>query len=146
MKPPNLSSWQNSASQQALLALYPLESSSFRSLNALKTFYSNVKDAPSDIRDLLHEIEVLNIVFSEIREPDAECEIAPASVARSLELCRRGVNLMSGVVTELDKEVGRRRGVGAVKAVLKMGTVRKFTEGLRSAQSLLVISNQIYAQ
>ncbi len=115
----------------------------------LKDFWDKIKEAPEEIKYILKEIEALSLVLSDLARNDDNGElpqIAPTSSMKCMELCRDGTNLLLGVVSDLDTEIGKKRRIGSVKAVLKKGTVERLRERLRSAQMMLMLSNQIYSQ
>lgn len=47
---------------------------------------------------------------------------------------------------ELDLEIGKRKRIAAVKALLKKGTIDKLKERTKSAQTILSLSNQTYSR
>lgn len=119
------------------------------SILKLKTFWDHVKEAPEEIKYLIDEIETLNLVlsgFSSDETPNGPLSIEPAFSSRCLELCRKGAGILETVVKEIDVEIGKRKRVGSFKAVLKKGTIERLKERMRSAQLMLMLSNQAYSE
>jgi hypothetical protein len=114
----------------------------------LKEFCDSVKEAPKDIMYITEEIEALSLVLLEIGTIDKQGglpEIPSASATKCLDLCRKGLDVLKTVVTELDKETRRQRRLGGMKTVLKTGIIDKLRERLKNAQFMLLLSNQTYS-
>ena len=107
----------------------------------LKGFWDVVKEAPEEIKNLIEEIETLSLVLSgfeggEHPEHDA--------TSRCFQLCKRAVGILDSLVKEVESEITKRKRVGSVKAVLKKGEIEKLRQRLATAQSMLMLSNNIY--
>lgn len=61
-----------------------------------------------------------------------------------MELCSRSAEILARIAKELDKDIGKKRRIGGIKVVLKKGEIEKLRERLRSAQFMLMLSNQTY--
>jgi len=72
--------------------------------------------------------------------------MAPESATKCLKLCKRGSDILGTLLGELDQESSRKKRVVGFKAVLKKGTVERLKERLRSAQFMLMLSNQTYSE
>jgi hypothetical protein len=59
------------------------------------------------------------------------------SLHRCISLCRKGADILNTTVRELDAQIGRRRRVGALKAVLKKPFIDRLRERIRNAQFML---------
>jgi len=116
----------------------------------LKSIWDEVKEAPEEIKYLIDEIETLSLVLSEIADSDDNegSDMTPiisdCAAAKCIEMCRKGADILSGVVKELDVEMTKRKRVGGFKTVLKKGTISRLRERLKSAQIMLMISHQTY--
>ena len=116
------------------------------SIMKLKNLWDAFKEAPADIKCLLEEIEILSLVLREV-EPiynSNERSVNYPSGTRCLELCRRSADILESVAKDLDNETRRRKRMGGIKAVLKNESIHKFRDRLRSAQTMLLLSNQTY--
>lgn len=111
----------------------------------LKTFCDAVKNAPEEIGYLIEEIETLSLVLSEFEASDAAVStIRQESTSRCLLFCQKAASILSELVKDVEAEIRKRKRIGSVKAVLKRDAIKKLRERLMSAQSMLMLSNQIY--
>jgi hypothetical protein len=111
----------------------------------LKGFWDAVKDAPEEIKHLIEEIETLSIVLSDFETSEQlELNLGRESTSRCLQLCKKAIGVLDSVVKELGAEIKRRKRVGSVKAVLKKDVIDKMRERLMTAQSMLMLSNNMY--
>lgn len=111
----------------------------------LKRFCDAVKNAPEEIKHLIEEIETLSLDLSEsegIEHPGLY--VRPDSKSRCFKFCQKATSILSGVVKDLEADIKNRRRVGSVKAVLKKHTIEKLRERLMAAQSMLMLSSQMY--
>jgi hypothetical protein len=115
----------------------------------LKVVWGNIKNSGEEIRYLIEEIETLSLILCELGDGnnrEEEIPLPQAPVEKSLALCRKGANLLSEILLDLDKQIARRRLVGGLKATLKATTITQSRDRLRNAQSLLMLSYQIYSE
>ena len=116
------------------------------SIMKLKNLWDAIKEAPADIKCLMEEIETLSLVLREM-EPihnSNERSVNSTSGTRCLELCRRSADILESVAKDLDDETRRKKRMGGIKTVLKNASINKFRDRLRSAQMMLLLSNQTY--
>jgi hypothetical protein len=66
------------------------------------------------------------------------------ATSRCFQFCKRGVGILDAVVKEVESEITKRKRVGSVKAVLKKGDIEKLRQRLATAQSMLMLSNNMY--
>lgn len=120
------------------------------SLLKLKAIWDGVKEAPGEIGYLVQEAETLKCVLSEIHRVQSEeqnlMSITSESTQKCLTSCREAVGILEAVVRDLEDEVSRRRLLGGLRVVLKTGTINKLSERLRHAQSVLMLSRQVYSE
>jgi len=84
-------------------------------------------------------------VLSEFESSEqAGLDIRQDSTSRCLKFCQRAANILYGVVQDTEAEIKKRRSVGSVKAVLRKDAIQKIRERLMTAQSMLMLSNQVY--
>jgi hypothetical protein len=111
----------------------------------LKGFWDAVKDAPEEIKHLLEEIETLSSVLSDFETNEQpELDLGHESTSRCLEFCKKALGILDSVVKEVEANMRKRKRVGSVKAVLKRDAIKKLKERLMSAQSMLMLSNNMY--
>jgi len=121
----------------------------------LKSYLDQVKDAPDDVRNLIDEIDDLQILLSDIeddraRNPYSEMLLQNNSASRCLDHCRRGVERLSRVVDKMEADLQSlnpmKRRLNAVKMIWKRDQVEKYRTDLGSAVRLLSLSHQIYTR
>jgi hypothetical protein len=82
------------------------------------------------------------------RDPSRrQCSQAPGILGQNqecFELCQKGSNILEGVIKELDEKVGKGKRIGGFKAALKKGMIERLRDRPRSAQLMLMLSNQSY--
>jgi hypothetical protein len=111
----------------------------------LKKFLDAVKDAPEEIKHLIEEIEMLSLVLSEFETGEqTRLNIEHESTSRCLRFCQKTASILSALVIDIEAEIVKRKRVGSLKAVLKRDAIEKLRERLMTAQSMLILSNQIY--
>jgi hypothetical protein len=111
----------------------------------LKGFWDAVKDAPDEIKHLIEEIETLSLVLSDFETSEkSELNLRHEATSRCFQYCKKAVGILEGVVKEVEGEIKKRKRVGSVKTVLKKGEIEKLRERLMAAQSMLMLSNNLY--
>jgi len=115
------------------------------SILKLKSFCDAVKNAPEEIRHLIEEIETLSLVLSESESSEQPgLQVRPDSTSRCLQFCQKATSILRSVVKDVEAEIERRGRFGRVKAVLKRDAIEKLRGRLMTAQSMLLLSNQMY--
>jgi hypothetical protein len=111
----------------------------------LKGFWDAVKDAPEEIKHLIEEIETLSSVLSDFETGEQpELNLGCESTSRCLQFCKTAAEILDSVVKDVEANIRRRKRVGSVKAVLKREVIEKLRERLMTAQSMLMLSNNVY--
>jgi hypothetical protein len=73
-----------------------------------------------------------------------ELNLGHESTSRCLQFCKKAVGILDSVVKDVEANIKRRKTLGSVKAVLKRDAIEKLKERLMSAQSMLMLSNNMY--
>jgi hypothetical protein len=113
----------------------------------LKSFWDTITNAPEDIKYLINEIETLSLILSDIGKSEKQGDlplVGLESAKKCLELCEKGSGILEAVVKELDEKIGKGKRIGGFKAALKKGMIERLRDRLRSAQFMLMLSNQTY--
>ncbi|KAE9380938.1 hypothetical protein N431DRAFT_325529 [Stipitochalara longipes BDJ] len=126
----------------------------------LKAYWSQIQEAPADIKILVREIECLSGILGRIGEEfDTEIGdggIEDAGLRISLELCTEGAEELRGLVVEMEGKLGVardvngegkarwKRKVGAARVVLKKDEIKRLKQRLKSAVRLLGLAHQSY--
>ena len=125
-----------------------------QSIVKLKRCWDQVKDAPEDIRVLVREIELLNLVLCQVQDDQTEDVTlldsgigtsAKICVTKSLESCQEGADKLSVLVDDLVEKVegktGWRKKVGSSKIVLKKPELKRLKREMKSAIRLLTLAH-----
>ncbi|KAM3067763.1 hypothetical protein ACMFMG_011498 [Clarireedia jacksonii] len=112
-----------------------------------KEFRDAMKEAPDDMQYALKELEILKLVLEDIRNNYTNSPpIAPTAESQCLKLCRDGVEMLEKLVQDLNNAVEKRRRFGGAKVVLKKETIKKLQDQLGSAQRMLLLCRQTFAE
>ena len=118
------------------------------SVQQILDFWSSIKDAPTDIQDLLEELQILANLLSEVDSsqnngPNSSSQLAAA------KYCKNAATSITDVVKDLADgfamSKGRRRWT-AVIAVLKEKKMAKSLQRLERAKMMLFLAQQCYTQ
>jgi hypothetical protein len=117
------------------------------SVQKLKSFCDNIKEAPMIIEHILADAEILSLVLEEIAARVCEQErfdsrnvSLPASMMKSLNLCQICVRTLHTVAQELEDDIAKRKDWGALKALLKKGKIDRVKSELESAKTTLSLA------
>jgi hypothetical protein len=110
----------------------------------LKGFWDAVKGAPEEIKYLIDEIETMSLVLSDFETTNQLDILGHEAVSKCLKFCKKATEVMNSVVTEVETEIKKRKKVGSIKAVLKHDTINKLRQRLMTAQSMLILANNLY--
>ena len=96
----------------------------------LKGYWSELKEAPEDIRLLIEEVEDVQLVLADIEEdrrcnPISQTASGSISASRCLERCKKGADLLKNLADELGAEITssskRKKAWASAKVILKKG-------------------------
>ncbi|MCJ1242806.1 hypothetical protein MMC30_000001, partial [Trapelia coarctata] len=109
--------------------------------------WSSIKDAPTDIQDLLEELQILaNLLLEFDSSPNSPTQVAATKAA---QYCKNAGVKIDTVVKDLADgfamSKGRRRWT-AVKAVLKENKMARSLQRLERAKSMLSLAQHCYTQ
>jgi hypothetical protein len=113
----------------------------------LRCLWSDVKDAPEEVLNLIHEIEVYGRVLGTIK---AEYTPMPGNAmfeeifSQCCSLCEQGVRDSESVARDLETLIRQKRTMGALRFVLKKNIVAKHRSRLERAKTSLLLAQQTY--
>lgn len=116
----------------------------------LRTFLGYAKGAPHRIADELREIELLGELLTELQGNFASEESSASStstIEKCVLLCREAADNIAAVVTELEKDLGRRkilRQWTTIQAALRKGELDEYQNRLSRAKPLLSLAVNCY--
>jgi hypothetical protein len=113
----------------------------------LKAYWDEVKEAPTEIKYLVREIDALSLILSQIQDGYTGGE--DVYLQHSPELCRDGAEELKRLVDEMEMKLslggGRwKRKIGAAKVVLKKEEMKRLKGRLESAVRMLGSAHQSY--
>ncbi|MCJ1387875.1 hypothetical protein MMC18_000718 [Xylographa bjoerkii] len=121
------------------------------SIQQILDFWSSIKGAPTEIQNLLEELDLLAEILSTVDDNSDNDENPPrqAAAVKATRYCQNAASCIDAVVKDLSKgfEMPRgRRHWTAVKAVLKDKTMSKSLQRLERAKTMLSLAQQCYTQ
>lgn len=121
------------------------------SVQQVLDFWSSIRDAPTDIQDLLEEVQLLANLLLELddNDNDSSGSTRQPTATKAAQYCKNAANSIDAVVKDLADGIamskGRRRWT-AVKAVLKEKKMAKSLQRLERAKMMLSLAQQCYTQ
>lgn len=137
------------------IAVGQLASEVTSSIIKLKGYWDQVKEPPSEIRQLLLEIDSLNLILCHIQNDQREENIlalgsTKVCVDQTLKLCKEGSDELGGLVRELvekiDWKTGWRKKAGTAKEVLKKEEIKLIKRRMKNAIRLLSLAYQCHTK
>jgi 23S rRNA A2030 N6-methylase RlmJ len=92
------------------IAIYQLATSIARSIIAIKQGWSQVQDAPTEINNLIRQIDSLNLILQHIQDDQSQEDIPQLSsanlcVQQSLGLCEEGAAELAALANDLNAKI-----------------------------------------
>lgn len=111
----------------------------------LHSFWNSLQDAPDDIRFLSKELKLLMTILGEIEESEQRYG-RNAATMDVLESCNAQTNSLTAITERLEGYFttwsSPRRKWGALQAVFKRDTIKKFQDVLRDVKVTLLLAQQ----
>jgi hypothetical protein len=123
------------------------------SVMELKRLWNLVREAPSDIKDHVTQVESINLILSHIQRDYGQATRPGVGndniyMQRSLQLCKEGADKLGAAVSELSDKIrgktGWRLKMGSIKIVLKKHDLQRLREKMKSAIDLLSLAYQCH--
>ena len=115
------------------------------SVKKICDFWKSIEEAPEEIRELASESDLLLSVLGQVASEAQHVDPDAAFIA-AMESCSIKVKHLCTLIRKLEpgfsSSSSRTLRWTAMKAVLKMGEVKKFKKGLESAKLTLVMAQQ----
>lgn len=114
-----------------------------QSIVQLKAFYSQAKRAPKDLRQLVVQLNNLNLHIQELRTNTPLYQALlerNASLRTALSQCRECVDESLGIAEQLQAAVKKNRTMGSLKTVLKADELKHLCDRLGQATQVLMFS------
>ncbi|KAJ5137063.1 hypothetical protein N7448_005617 [Penicillium atrosanguineum] len=125
-----------------------------KSVIQIKDCWSQIRDAPNELQELIAELEIYDLFLREIEQNLSSGPLANATEMsehsfQSLGVCRKAAESLQIISKDIAKDLrpsGRfRRSYFSVKIVLQKGKVEKYKARLSNSIRLLSFSQQCYS-
>ncbi|KAJ5798310.1 uncharacterized protein N7503_007606 [Penicillium pulvis] len=125
-----------------------------KSIFQIKECWSQIRDAPEELQELIAELEIYDLILREIEQslslgPLANAIGTSAHLSRSLEICKKAAERLQVISNELAKDLSPssrvRRSYSSFKTVLQKSKVEKYKAKLSNSIRLLSLSQQCYS-
>jgi hypothetical protein len=113
----------------------------------LRRLWTDIKDAPEEVIDLLSEIEVLARILGTIKDvhvPMPGNTTFDAVFNQCYTLCEQGARNLERLAKDLEKLITQKRSMGAFRVVLKKDVVADHRSRLERAKTSLLLAQQTY--
>jgi hypothetical protein len=113
----------------------------------LRCLWTDVKDAPEEVINLVHEIEVLGRLLGTIKAVHASVPgnaMFDAIFDQCCTLCEQGARNLESVARDLETLIKQKRTMGALRVVLKKDVVAEHRSRLERAKTSLLLAQQTY--
>jgi hypothetical protein len=115
------------------------------SVQKVKGFYANVKNAPPRLADLLEEIAEMSELIKELEHEQRSTSVATSPLMnRCIESSLTAVEYFTTFSLELDTRVKRRKIGGGVKFALDQEEIERMLNRVERAKSLLTLAYMQY--
>lgn len=117
------------------------------SVQKVKRFYNDVKDAPERLADVINGIESLSDFLIDLEGSHSSdgTGVSP-NTQRCIAACRKAVDRFSTYVNGLESRLKRSKRRGSVKIALKSESIEGGTSRLESSKSNLVLAYVLFRE
>lgn len=122
----------------------------------LKSYWSQVQNAPEEIQDLIEDAELLSHILAEIeddqrRNPISNLILDTTSTSRCLSYCKEGADQLKVLTDELNRDLDAstgklRKELASAKVVFKKEKIERYRARLERAVRRLSLSHQMYTR
>lgn len=117
------------------------------SVQKVKGFCDNVKDAPPRLADLIDEIEEMSDLVKDLEnEHQPTGVVVTATMQRCINSSRKAVDYFETFANELQARLKKRRFSGGLKFALRQSDIEKMLNRLERAKTLLLFAYMQYQQ
>lgn len=127
----------------AFLAVTSLTIQLADQINKLYAFWDAYKDAPQNIRDIVHDLKFLSSVLDRIQQeewwhgPDSTTTQVLEACSDQVEAC---MGIVRGLSHGLESQASRIRKRSAMKTVFQSEKIKRFHDLLQSLKSTLLLA------
>lgn len=125
-----------------------------KSIIQIKDCWSQIRDAPEELQELIAELEIYDLILREIEQNLSSRPLANAIEMsehsfQSLEVCKKAAESLQTISKDLAKDLRPssrfRRSYSSFKIVFKKSKVEKYKARLSNSIRLLSLSQQCYS-
>lgn len=125
-----------------------------KSITSIKDCWSQIRDAPEELQELIAELEIYDLILREIEQNLSSGPLANAIEMsehsfQSLKICKKAAESLRVISKDLAKDFRPssrlRRSYSSVKTVLQKSKVEKYKARLSNSVRLLSLSQQCYS-
>jgi len=117
----------------------------------LKQYWDQIKDAPSEISNLLGEIESFELILRGIGDDQmgiSQFRPINPSMQQTLNLCNRAAEQLKSLVDDLSRKLEGKRGwkktLTSIKVVLRKEDIKSLKKRLKYAISLMHMAQTLH--
>ncbi|KAK4508290.1 hypothetical protein PRZ48_002028 [Zasmidium cellare] len=115
------------------------------STKKLRTLCEDIKDAPVELQDTIEGIEIMSEIISLMAPIDGQPYAEGAVLARTIELCRKALDRLSAVTSDLQKRLqSSKKTRGRFSVVLKKDSMDRLVGRLEQCKGSLQLAHQLY--
>ncbi|GAB7329277.1 hypothetical protein MBLNU13_g01083t1 [Cladosporium sp. NU13] len=117
------------------------------SLQKVKGFYAAVKNAPTQVEELIEEIEIMQDILSDLESGSQSANMASsASMRRCMKVAQRATTSFVAFSCQLQTRVKKSKFRGGVKFALSRDDINQMMDQLERTKSSLNLAYSLYQQ
>jgi hypothetical protein len=117
------------------------------SLQKVKSFYAAVKNAPTQVEELIEEIEIMQDILSDLESGSQSANMASsASMRRCMKVAQRATKSFVAFSGQLQARIKKSRFRGGVKFALSRDDIKEMLDQLERTKSSLNLAYSLYQQ
>ena len=117
------------------------------SLQKVKSFYAAVKNAPTQVEELIEEIEIMQDILSDLESGSQSAHLASsASMRRCMKFAQRATKSFVAFSGQLQTRIKKSRFHGGVKFALSRDDIKEMLDQLERTKSSLNLAYSLYQQ
>lgn len=117
------------------------------SLQKVKSFYAAAKNAPTQIEELIEEIEIMQDILSDLEPGSRSANIASsANMRRCMKVAQRATKSFVAFSGQLQTRIKKSKFRGGVKFALSRDDIKEMLDRLERTKSSLNLAYSLYQQ
>jgi hypothetical protein len=117
------------------------------SLQKIKGFYAAVKNAPTQVEELIEEIEIMQDILGDLESESQSAHMASSvSMRRCIKVAQRATKSFVAFSVQLQTRMKKSKFRGGVKFALSRGDIKEMLDQLERTKSSLSLAYSLYQQ